>query len=181
MNDKETDIDNVSNEIIELKKIIDTMVQYKKKYLPFESFYIGNLKQDITINLLNDIANISSVIDNLILANSQSVPVPKKSLNAENFLGMLAGKIDENIINKFNKKTNEEIKDEIYNMIIKIDRVSYGNYADIDNIELIIIIILSEALLAKRKYEDILKNRGSKEDLETMLKELYIKKINLLV
>jgi len=174
---------DIDNEITELKKIIDTMVQYNKKYWPFENFYIGILKQDITINLLNDIVNISSIIDNLILANLQSVPVPKKSLNAENFLGMLAGKIDENIINKFNRKTNEEIKDEIYNMIIKlskIDRVSYGNYADIDNIELIIIIILSEALVAKRKYEDIVKNKGSKEVLETMLKELYIKKINLL-
>jgi len=183
MNDKEQDIDNVSNEIIELKKIIDTMVQYNKKYSPYENFYIGILKQDITINLLNDIINISSIIDNLILANSQSIPVPKKNLNAENFLGMLAGKIDENIINKFNKKTNEEIKDEIYNMIIKIskDKVPYINYSDIDNIELIIIIILSEALLAKKKYEDIVKNKGSKEDLETMLKELYIKKINLLV
>ena len=183
-NNKEYNIDSVSNEINELKKIIDTMVQYNKKYSPFEKFYIGNLKQDITINLLNDIVNISSVIDNLILANSQSIPVPKKNLNAENFLGMLAGKIDENIINKFNKKTNEEIKDEIYNMIIKIsklDRVSYGNYADIDNIELVIIIILSEALTAKRKYDDIVKNKGSKEDLETILKELYIKKINLLV
>lgn len=179
MNDNDSDIDSVSNEITELKKIIDTMVQYNKKYLPFESFYIGNLKQDITINLLNDIVNISSVIDNLILANSQSIPIPKKSLNAENFLGMLAGKIDENIINKFNKKTNEEIKDEIYNMIIKtskIDRVS----CNIDNIELIIIIILSEALHTKRKYEDIVKNKGTKEVLETMLKELYIKKINLL-
>jgi hypothetical protein len=175
------DIKEIDDEIIELKKIIDTMVQYYKKYSPFESFYIGNLKQDITINLLNDIVNISSIIDNLILVNSQSIPVPKKPLNAENFLGMLAGKIDENIINKFNKKTNEEIKDEIYNMIMKIDRVSYGNYADIDNTELIIIIILSEALLAKRKYEDIVKNKGTKEQIETMLKELYIKKINLLV
>jgi len=183
MNDNDSDLNSVSNEITELKKIIDTMVQYNKKYSPFEKFYIGNLKQDITINLLNDIVNISSIIDNLILANSQSIPVPKKTLNAENFLGMLAGKIDENIINKFNKKTNEEIKDEIYNMIIKIsklDRVSYGNYADINNIELIVIIILSEALTAKRKYDDIVKNKGSKEDLETMLKELYIKKINLL-
>ena len=52
-NNKEYDIDSVSNEINELKKIIDTMVQYNKKYSPFESFYIGNLKQDITINLLN--------------------------------------------------------------------------------------------------------------------------------
>ena len=94
---------------------------------------------------------------------------------------MLAGKIDENIINKFNKKTNEEIKDEIYNMIIKTSKIDRVSYADIDNIELIIIIILSEALLAKRKYEDIVKNKGTKEELETMLKELYIKKINLLV
>jgi len=169
----------ITNEINDLKRTIDTMFQFKRKYLLFEEFIISNNK----INLLEDVKNISSVIDKLLVSNSNPVQIPSKHLNAENFFGMLAGKIDENIINKFNKKSNYDLKNEIYFSIIKtarVDRIFYGNYADIDDIELIVIIILSEALLAKKSYEEILKNEGNKDFLENKLKALYVKKIELL-
>ena len=46
---------------------------------------------------------------------------------------MLAGKIDENILNKFNKKSTYDLKNDIYFSIIKkasVDRIFYGNYAE---------------------------------------------------
>lgn len=182
-NESKFEIQNITNEINELKKTIDTMFQFKRKYLFFEEFTISNLKEPITINLLEDIKNISSIIDKLVSNNSSSIHVPSKNLNAENFFGMLAGKIDENILNKFNKKSTYDLKNEIYFSIIKtasIDRIFYGNYADIDDIELIIIIILSEALLAKKNYKELLKKEGDKDFLENKLKALYIKKIEIL-
>ena len=134
--------------------------------------------------LLEEVKNVSSIIDKL-LANNHIPPahIPSKNLNAENFFGMLAGKIDENILNKFNKKSTYDLKNDIYFSIIKkasIDRIFYGNYADIDDIELIVIIILSEALLAKKSYEEILKKEGDKDFLENKLKDLYLKKIEML-
>ena len=169
----------ITNEINDLKRTIDTMFQFKRKYLLFEEFIISNNK----INLLEDVKNISSVIDKLLVFNSNPVQIPPKHLNAENFFGMLAGKIDENIINKFNKKSNYDLKNDIYFSIIKsarVDRIFYGNYADIDDIELIVIIILSEALLAKKKYNELIKSEGDKDFLENKLKTLYIKKIEIL-
>ena len=184
LNESRFEIKNITNEINELKKTIDTMFQFKRKYIPFEEFIISNLKEPVTINLLEDIKNISSIIDKLLANNHiPSAHVPSKNLNAENFFGMLAGKIDENILNKFNKKSNYDLKNDIYFSIIKkasVDRIFYGNWADIDDIELIVMIILSEALLAKKSYDEIIKKEGNKEFLENKLKGLYIKKIEIL-
>ena len=184
LNESKFEIKNIINEINELKKTIDTMFQFKRKYMYFEEFTISNLKEPVTVNLLEDVKNVSSIIDKL-LANNHIPPahIPSKNLNAENFFGMLAGKIDENILNKFNKKSTYDLKNDIYFSIIKkagIDRIFYGNYADIDDIELIVIIILSEALLAKKSYEEILKKEGDKDFLENKLKDLYLKKIEML-
>lgn len=184
LNESKFEIKNIINEINELKKTIDTMFQFKRKYLYFEEFTISNLKEPVIINLLEDIKNVSSIIDKLLANNHiASAHIPSKNLNAENFFGMLAGKIDENILNKFNKKSTYDLKNDIYFSIIKkasVDRIFYGNYADIDDIELIVIIILSEALLAKKSYEEILKNEGDKDSLENKLKGLYLKKIEIL-
>lgn len=157
----------ISDEIIELKKIIDNLTQYKKKYLPFEEFHVSNLESNVVINLLEDPININKLVDDVIKNY-------KKDFKSDNFFEILTDKLY--------KKTDVEIKNEIYDTIIKIssrDRIFYGNYADLDDIELIIMVILSEALIAKKNYYNIIKQYGTKEELEKNLKLLYIKKISI--